>query len=456
MYRKLALVAFLLGLLVVSRNPLATLAASHHVEVVRLDGAIDAINARYLARGIDEAAANGALLLVVELDTPGGLLSSTRDMVEAILSARLPVAVYVSPPGAQAASAGTFITAAANFAVMAPGTNIGAASPVGPGGEDIPETLARKVNQDTRAFIRSIADRRHRNAEALEDTVTRAAAYSASEAVDMNVVDFIASDLSDLLEKVDGKTAETATGDVVLRTREAEVREIKRTLLNSFLGVLANPNLAFVLFVIGGIALLVEIISPGFIGPGVVGVIALALAFLGFGNLPVNWVMVGLLLFSMVLFYMETVSPGVSIFGIGGVVCLVLGAILLFGGLFSTPDIPEPSFRISPWLIGALSGVAAASLLGFMRLVRSEGGSSSGHLSASEAALEGEWGVAASDLAPSGKVWVADEEWTATTEATDVIRKGEEVKVLGVYGDILRVERLYQEPELESGERSSD
>jgi len=452
MPRTLAILAFILGLLVLWYTPSPTLAADNYVETVKIDGAIDALSARHLARSIDQASTNGAQMLIILLDTPGGLLDSTRDMVEAILSARLPVAVYVSPPGAQAASAGTFITAAANFAVMAPGTNIGAASPVGPGGEDIPETLARKVNQDVSAFIRSIADKRHRNAQALEETVTRALSYSASEAVDMNVVDFLAADISDLLAKVDGQTAETAAGEAVLSTREADVREIKRTPLNNFLGVLANPNLAFALFVIGGIALMVEVISPGFVGPGVVGVIALALAFLGFGNLPVNWVMVGLLLFSMVLFYLETVQPGVTVFGIGGVVCLVLGAFLLFGGLFSTPDIPEPSLRVSPWIIGVFSAIAAASLLGFMRLARSEGGSSSGHVSASEAAIVGEWGVAASDLAPSGKVWVDDEEWTATTEATGVIREGEDVRVLGVYGEILKVERIYTEQELEGSE----
>jgi len=154
----------------------------------------------------------------------------------------------------------------------------------------------------------------------------------------------------------------------------------------------------------------------------------------------------------MVLFYLETVQPGISRFGIGGVVCLVLGAFLLFGGLFSTPDIPEPSFRISPWIIGVFSGIAAASLLVFMRFVRSEGGSSSGHVSAPEAAMVGEWGVTASNLAPSGKVWVDDKEWTATTEATDVIREGETVRVLGVYGDILKVERIYTEQELEGSE----
>ena len=430
-------------------SPSAVAADAHFVQVITIDGAVDPLSARHLARGIDIAARDGAQLAIVALNTPGGLLSSTRDMVKALLGAKVPVAVYVSPPGARAASAGTFIAAAANFAVMAPGTNIGAASPVSSGGEDIPETLARKVNEDTRAFIRSIAEKRDRNAQALEETVTRARSYSSGEAVEIGVVDFLAGDVSDLLEEVDGQTAETAAGPVVLRTKGAGVRQIRPTLLNNFLGVLANPNLAFLLFVIGGIALLVEIISPGLVGPGVVGVILLALAFLGFGNLPVNWVMVGLLLFSLVLFYLETVQPGISIFGVGGVVCLVLGAVLLFGGRFSTPDIPEPSLVINPWVIGVLSAGAVATWLAFVRLVRTEGGTSSGYISASEAELEEEWGVATSDLAPSGKVWVANEEWTATTDATDVIKEGEEVKIVGVYGEVLKVERLYQEPDSE-------
>ena len=431
-------------------SPSRAVAAGPTVEVIAIDGAIDRLSARHLGRGIDKAEGDGAQLLVVKIDTPGGLLSSTRDMVEKILSARVPIAVFVSPPGAQAASAGTFITAAANFAVMAPGTNIGAASPVGARGEDIPETLAKKINEDTRAFIRSIAQERDRNAGALEETVTRARSYSAREAVNENVVDFVAVDVSDLLSKLDGQSAETAAGEVVLRTADANLKDVKPTLLHSFLSVLATPNLAFLLFVIGGIGLMVEIISPGFIGPGVVGVIGLALAFLGFGHLPVNWIAVGLLVFSMVLFYMETVHPGLSVFGIGGVVSLVIGAILLFGGRFGTPDIPEPSFVVNPWVIGVLSASAVAGWLVFMRLVRTEGGASSGYITASEAELEEEWGVATSELAPSGKVWVANEEWAATTDATDVIKEGEEVRVTGVYGEVLKVERLNQEPDLDN------
>ena len=422
-------------------------AATAYIQVIEIDGAIDVLSARHLARGIENATDGGAQLVVVRLNTPGGLLQATRDMVASMLTARVPIAVYVSPPGARAASAGTFITAAANFAVMAPGTNIGAASPVAAGGRDIPSTLARKINEDTTAFIRSIADARGRNAKALQETVTLARAYSANEAVSAGIADFVAADLDELLARIDGQTANTAGGAVTVRTENADVRDLKPTILNSFLGVLANPNVAFALFAIGGILLLIEIISPGLIGPGVIGVIFLALAFLGFGNLPVNWVAVGLLVFAMVLFYLETLHAGISVFGIGGVVSLVVGGLLLFGGFFSPPDIPEPSLKVSLWMIGVFVVAAVAAWMVFMRLVRAEGGMSSAHMSEAQAALEGEWGVTASQLAPTGKVWVANEEWTSTTDTGDVIPEGEEVRVLGVYGDVLKVARLYEDQE---------
>ena len=441
MLRGIATLSLVWGALLTIASPFPAAAAGRTVAVIALDGNIDALSTRHLTRGIAKATQDGAELVVITLDTPGGLYRSTRDIAGAILSASVPTAVFVSPAGAQAASAGTFIAASANFAVMASGTTIGAAAPVRPGGEDLPQTLAKKINEDTRAFIRSIAEKRGRNAAALEETVTKARSYSASEAVTLGVVDFVANDVTDLLAKLDGQSAETTAGTVVLQTDGAEVLEVKPTLLNSFLGVLANPNLAFLLFALGAVGLLVEAVSPGLVGPGVIGGLALALALLGFGHLPVNWVAVGLLLLAPVLFYLETMGPGISIFGIGGVVCLGLGGFLLFGGFFSPPDIPEPSFMVSPWLIGALASIAAAAWIVFVRLVRTEGGASSGYISASEAALEGELGVAASDLAPSGKVWVGSQEWTAATDATDVIRAGEEVKVIGVYGDVLKVER---------------
>lgn len=447
MWHKLTYLVLVLGLgwLFVGHALSPALADGDYVGVIDIDGPIDRISARYLARGIDKTIADGGQLVVIKLDTPGGLLSSTRDMVEAILGAKIPVAVYVSPPGAQAASAGTFITAAANFAVMAPGTNIGAASPVAAGGQDIPTTLAKKINEDTRAFIRSIAEKRARNVQALEETVTKARSYSASEAVKRNIADFVASDLADLLAQLDGRRAKTSVGTVVLHTKDANVQNIKRTLLESFLNVVASPNIFFMLLAIGGLGILVEFVTPGFIGPGVVGVIALALAYVGMGNLPVNWVGVGLILFSMILFYLELAEPGLGIFGIGGVICFALGGFLLFGGFFRVPEIPEPSLRVSPWVIGVMAGVAAVPVLFFVYVARTTGGSKTGYISGSEEALIGQRGVAVSDLAPSGKVRIANEEWTATMDLPDSIQEGEEVRVIGVYGSILKVTRYYQE-----------
>ena len=411
-----------------------------HVALVSIDGAIDRLSARFLSRGIRQASSSGAQLVVVTLDTPGGVLSSTRDMVVSMLSAEIPVAVYVSPPGARAASAGTFITAAANFAVMAPGTNIGAASPIAAGGADLPETLAKKINEDTRAFIRSIAVARGRNSQALEETVTIARSYSAAEAIELNVVDIIAADLADLLVQLDGRTAQTASGPVVLRTKNADVREIKRTLLEMFLGVLADPNLAFVLLAIGGLGILAEFLTPGFIGPGVVGAIALALAFLGMGQLSVNWIGAGLILFAMVLFFLEAQEAGIGIFGIGGVISFLLGALLLFGGYFSTPDISEPGSGVSLWLIGGFGGGMGVVLATFLYLLRPTG-SSTGDYSRSGQGPASQVAVVVSDLDPMGKVRIGEEEWDATTDLQGAIPEGEEVRVLEAYGGVLKVAR---------------
>ena len=411
-----------------------------HVALVSIDGAIDRLSARFLSRGIRQASSSGAQLVVVTLDTPGGFLSSTRDMVVSMLSAEIPVAVYVSPPGARAASAGTFITAAANFAVMAPGTNIGAASPIAAGGADLPETLAKKINEDTRAFIRSIAVARGRNSQALEETVTIARSYSAAEAIELNVVDIIAADLADLLVQLDGRTAQTASGPVVLRTKNADVREIKRTLLEMFLGVLADPNLAFVLLTIGGLGILAEFLTPGFIGPGVVGAIALALAFLGMGQLSVNWIGAGLILFAMVLFFLEAQEAGIGIFGIGSVISFLLGAFLLFGGYFSTPDISEPGSGVSLWLIGGFGGGMGVVLATFLYLLRPTG-SSTGDYSRSGQGPASQVAVVVSDLDPMGKVRIGEEEWDATTDLQGAIPEGEEVRVLEAYGGVLKVAR---------------
>ena len=441
----LTLLALGLGLLLLANRAGPASAQSGHVAVVKLDSVIDAISARYLSRAIDKAADDGASLVVVQLDTPGGRIDSMRDMVESILGSRTPLAVYVSPAGAQAASAGTFVTAAANFAAMAPATNIGAASPVSGSGEDLPPTLARKVDEDTRAFIRGIAEQRGRNASALEDTVTYARAYSASEAVELGIVDLIATDMGDLLNQLDGRTAETAAGTVVVSTAGAPVREIRKTMLERFLETIADPNIAYLLLSIGSLALLAEFFSPGVFGPGVVGVLALLLAFVALGQLPVSWVGVGLILFAMGLFYFELQAPGIGAFGAGGVVAFLVGSFLIFGGFLEASDIPQPAVEVSRWLIGAMSATLVAVVLTLFALAR-EGGSADAYVTASATALVNARGVTLSDLAPFGTVRIDDREWSAVTEEGTRIDAGAQVRVVSVYsGGVIKVSDTFPE-----------
>ncbi len=435
----LASMAVGLLLLLLAHWPGSARAAGDHVALVKHDGAIDAVSERFLSRAIDKAADDGAALIVIELDTPGGRTDSMRDIVEAILGSRAPLAVYVSPAGARAASAGTFITAAANFAVMAPTTNIGAAAPVTAEGGELPPTLRQKVNEDILALIRGISERRNRNAAALEDTVTRALAYSAEEALEIGIIDLIATDLGDLLNQIEGQTAETASGSVAVSVAGLSVREVRKTMLERFLELIADPNIAYLLLSLGSLALLAEFFSPGVFGPGVVGVLALLLAFVAVGLLPVSWVGVALILFAMGLFYFELQAPGIGAFGAGGVVAFLVGSFLLFGGFFESSAIPEPAVEVNRWLIGGMTAALVLVLLTILNLAR-EGGSSDAYVGTPDEALIDARGVALSDLAPSGMVRIGDHEWSATTEEGTRIDAGEDVRVISVYsGGVIKV-----------------
>ena len=413
------------------------------VLVIEIEGTIEPLTVDHLARGLDEARQNGSSLVVIRLDTPGGLLESTREIVELMLESNVPIAVYVSPAGARAASAGTFVAAAANFAVMAPGTSIGAASPVASGGADLPDTLSRKVSESTQAFIRSIAQVRGRNAEALEATVSKATAYSAQEALANGIADLIAPDMESMLEQLHGRTAETAAGSVVISSSGVPVNRLNRTFLENVLGLLANPNVVLALFLIGGIAILVEISAPGMLGPGILGVVALALAFVGFFNLPGSWGGLLLIALALGLFYAEASAPGFSVFGAGGLVSLILGSMFLFGNQFSPSDLPEPSFMVSPIMIAATAGITALAWVLLIRLAMTEGGTSGGFQTEEELLMEGSWGVALTDLDPAGKVRISDKEWAASADPGASIQAGDEVRVIGVYGQVIKVERRY-------------
>ena len=415
------------------------------VLVIEIDGAIEPLTVDHLARGLDEARQDGSTLVVIRLDTPGGLLDSTREIVELLLESEIPIAVYVSPAGARAASAGTFVAAAANFAVMAPGASIGAASPVASGGADLPDTLSRKVNESTQAFIRSIAQARGRNAEALEATVSKATAYSAQEALANGIADLIAPDMESMLEQLHGRTTVTAAGSVVIVSSGVPINRLNRTFLEAVLGLLANPNVVLALFLIGGIAVLVEISAPGMLGPGILGAVVLALAFVGFFKLPGSWGGLLLIALALGLFYAEASAPGFSVFGAGGLVSLVLGSVFLFGNFFSPSDLPEPSYMVSPIMIAATAGVTAVAWVLLIHVARTEGGTSGGFQTEEELLLEGAWGVALSDLEPAGKVRISNQEWAASADPEASIQAGDEVRVIGVYGQVVKVERRYQD-----------
>ncbi len=414
------------------------------VLVIDIDGQIDPLSVDYISRGLDEARNDAASLVVIRLDTPGGLLQSTREVVELMLESEIPIAVYVAPAGARAASAGTFVMAAANFAVMAPGTTVGAASPIGSGGTDLPPTLSRKVSEGTQAFIRSIAEVRGRNAAALEDTVSKAVAYSAQEALDVGIVDLIAPDMQTMLNQLHGRIAETAGGPVIVSSVGVTVNRTSHTLVERVVEILANPNVVLALFLIGGLGVLVEFSSPGLFAPGIVGIIATTLGFVGFLNLPGSWGGLLLIALALGLFYAESVAPGFSAFGAGGIVALLLGSIFLFGNYFSPSDLPEPSYMVSPVMIAITTAIAIVAWVLFIRFVRTEGGTSGGFQTEEELSLEGAWGVATSDIEPSGKVRVANQEWAASTDPGVSIRAGDEIRVQGVYGQVLKVEKLYQ------------
>ncbi len=413
-------------------------AQAPHVLIVTIDGTINPVKERFISRAIDKAVEGQAILLILELDTPGGLLGSTRDIVEHLLESPVPVVVYVSPRGARAGSAGTFITAAGHFAVMAPGTNIGAATPISATGQDLEDTLADKVENDAAALIRSIAQERGRNEDALEETVRKASSFSANEAVALNVVDFVAQDLDDLLAQLDGQTVETVSGDRTLDTHNLAQRRMNKNLLENFLEFISDPNISFLFFSLGGLGLVVELFNPGLIAPGVVGVILLLLAFLAFGNLPVNWAGVIFIGVAIALAVLETQVAGWGVLGVGSIVCFIIGGVVLFGD--TTPTMP--AIHVSRWLVGGIAATVALTLFWVMRIIQQSRRQGNEPLRPS---LLGLSGTVTGELSPRGIVRVGSETWTAVSQDGNVIGVGEPVKVSKVDGLIVTVSRQEKE-----------
>ena len=420
------------------------LAQARNANVVEMDGIISPIAERYLTRAIEDAERSGAEVIIVTLDTPGGLLDSTRGIVAQILASPVPVIVYVSPSGGRAASAGTFITAAAHIAAMAPATNIGAASPVSGQGEDLPETLKSKVFEDTAAEIRAIAQVRGRPVEPLEATVLEAKSYTASEALELGIIDLIADNITALLEQVDGRTVVVATaegeGAVTLATKGIDVHEVRMGLFDRILSYIADPNVSFLLISLGGLGLFVEFWNPGLIFPGVAGLIALVVGLMALGSLPGNWAGVALILLAFVLVSVEFNTDGFGVFGALGLASFILGGILLFAH-FGTPSPVAPDISVSRWVLLSTSGLLALSVGGFVIVMQQARRTS--RLSGTPApAVVGMTGIVSSALTPEGKVRVRGETWNARASDSSRVPRGASVIIREEHGSLLEVERI--------------
>ena len=410
-------------------------APSDAVHVLTADGVVGPVMERYLDRGMDAAEDEDGQAVVIRLDTPGGLITSMNDIVKRVLSSEVPVIVYVSPQGGHAASAGTFITMAAHVAAMAPATRIGAATPVGSGGEEIQGPLGDKVTNDAAAQIRALAELRGRNEDWAESAVTEAASANASEALELNVVDLIANDLDELLDSVDGREVTLDSGrEVSLRTADAEVVFNDMNLIERFLDLIADPNIALLLLSLGSLAIFIEIVNPGTIFPGVFGVIAHLLGFFALSVIPFNWAGVALIIFAFVLFGLEIFVPSGGILGVGGVVALVLGGLILTSG-------NPPEFQVSRWLLIGLAAAMGAMVLFVLvnimriRMMPAQTGVES---------IVGREAVTRSTLDPEGFVFFDGERWSAESEG-GTIQEGERVVITEVHGLKLKVKKEPQE-----------
>jgi membrane-bound serine protease (ClpP class) len=400
----------------------------------RIKSIVHPISSELILDAVHEADAAGAAALVLELDTPGGLMTSTRDITTGILGAKTPVVVYVSPSGAQAASAGFFILMSADIAAMAPGTNTGAAHPVGAGGEDIEGTMAKKVEEDSAANIRSMAKRNNRNVELAQAAVLQSRSFTADEALEGKLIDFIAPSFDKLVQALDGRTVRRGDTVVTLHTRGAQVREVELSSLRRFLAVIAQPDIAMILLTLGTLGLTFELMSPGAVLPGVVGGICLILGFFAMSVLPVNYAGVALLVLALILYIAEVKVVSHGVLGIGGTIALVLGAVMLFKSA-------EPALRVSLEVIVSLAAFSLA-VVGFLMFMALR--ARSAPVRTGMEGLVREVGTARSPIDPRGKVFVHGEIWDAVSD--EPVAPGDPVEVVAVRNLTLAVRPYRRQP----------
>ncbi|KAA2238478.1 nodulation protein NfeD [Chitinophaga agrisoli] len=405
---------------------------AQQVIAIKIDGSINPVSAAFIHEGIEKAAREKAACLLIQLNTPGGLLKSTRVIVSDLLAAPVPVIVYVYPGGAHAGSAGVFITMAAHVAAMAPGTNIGAAHPVDMQGK-MDSVMSEKTTNDAAAFIRSIAEKRQRNFQWAEDAVRRSLSITENEALQKKVIDLVAANTPELLRQLDGKTIALPAGTVTLHTRNANVQVLEMSFMERLLDLISDPNVAYLLLLLGMYGILFELYNPGAILPGIVGVISLILAFYSMHTLPINYAGLALIIFAIVLFLLEIKIVSHGILAIGGVISLLLGSLMLIRS-----DAALETVRISRSVIIAAVTVSALFFLFILglgiRALRAKP-------TTGVEGMTGEIGESLELLNPVGSVRVHGEIWRANATGRAILQ-GEKVRVVAVRDLTVLVEPL--------------
>ncbi len=396
--------------------------SAQKVVSIAIDGSINPVSADFIKRGLKEAENNRAECLLIHLNTPGGLVKSTRVIVSNILEAKVPVVVFVSPSGAQAGSAGVFITLAAHVAAMAPGTNIGAAHPVNMQGQR-DTIMNEKATNDAAAFIRSIAEKRKRNLQWADQAVRKSISITENEAIKNKVIDLISRNTTELLTKIDGRKVELSYGSKTLRTKKAAIISYEMSVVEKFLDQLSDPNIAYVLFLLGLYGVLFELYSPGAILPGIIGGICLIVAFYSMHTLPINYAGLALIAFAIILFLLEVKIVSHGILSIGGVIALFLGSLMLIRS-----DSFLESVRISWGVIITACAITAFFFLFIIGLgLRAQRAKPVTGIEG----LLGDTGESLDTLDPFGSVRVHGEIWQAQS-LDGLINKGEKIKVVGL------------------------
>ncbi|TDJ42888.1 MAG: nodulation protein NfeD [Gammaproteobacteria bacterium] len=444
---------------------ITTVQANEVALVLQIDSAIGPASADYIIEGIKQAEANGNALVVLQMDTPGGLDSAMRDIIKAILASRVPVATFVYPPGSRAASAGTYILYASHIAAMAPATNLGAATPVqiggapglpeapkqpapeksvdddknsggsvehadGPSAAAPPDAMKAKMVNDAVAYIKGLAEIRGRNAEWAERAVREAVSLTASEALELNVIDVVAADVDDLLVQIDGRVVDVANKPVTLATAGLQPEILEPTWRTQFLMIITDPSVAYLLMLVGIYGLLLEGYNPGGFVPGIVGAICLLLALFAFQVLPVNYAGLALMLLGIMLMIAEGFAPSFGVLGLGGLAAFVFGSIILM-------DSDIPGFAVSKSIIGGIAIAGGLAMLGLIyMLMRAR---NRPVVSGAEAML-GRTAEVLEDFSGRGNVFLGGERWLA--ESMHPVHKGQQVRVTALHGLVVNIEPI--------------